>query len=304
MGGLVDFLFGSGSKTVEDQKQSSTSKTKGTQDSKQTQQQQTAQTSKGSQQQEAEKTGTQTATISQYTEQDLGILSQLTKALSSGIGGTGGADLLSAVTKQSAEGTPAVLGALLQKALTSTDRSAEIKKAQQEAAIAGFERTGARDVAQAQQQIGAGSEFNTASRLLDQEARAKLGVDLAGLSANTDIALGEQERIDLLAALQGAGVAGESAAGIGEAAIRPLLETLTLARGAETRSTQSLTEASKAQVVTEEEQKQLVDILSQLLTKSTQETDSSGTGTAVSTGTQKGSIIGGVTSLISALRKK
>lgn len=298
--GFLSGLFSSSSES----KQESTSQQTTTQESQQTQtgKQIGTTTETGKQQVAGTTAGTtiqkQQDIVSQLGSAERDILADLISRLGITQAEGGGADLLAAITQQSAGTDPAVLGALSERALTFGDQRERIQEDLRAAATQRFQDTTERQVSQAQQQIGASGEFNTASRLLDLEAERKLGVDLAGLSAQTDLQLNQQEEAALLAALSGSGIAGATAAAGSSAPLTELLQALQLSRGSQVITERTAEEQQKqttSQVTTTEQQtQQLIETLQELVASGTSSTK--GSGTTTTTGTSQSPILGQILS--------
>lgn len=243
--------------------------------------------------------GQQTGVVSSLGGPEAELLSNLIQRLGLAQEASAGPAGLAAVSAQSAETDPAILGALSERALTFGEQRERIQADLRAAATQRFQETTARSVSGAQQKIGASGEFNTASQLLDLEAERKLGIDLAGLSASTDLQLNQQEEAALLAALSGSGIAGATAGAGSSAQLNELLQALTLSRGSQV-VTKGTTEQQSAQKTTEQSSvEELIETLQTLVSSgsSTQQSSSKGT----QQGTSQAPILGQIISAFSGI---
>lgn len=193
---------------------------------------------------------------------------------------------------------PAVLGALSERALGFNEQRERIQADLRAAATQRFQDTTGRAVKQEQQKIGASGEFNSAARLLDLDADRKLGVDLAGLSAQTDLELNQQEEAALLAALSGSGIAGATAQAASSAPLNELLQALSVSRGSQVISERTGEEQRSELSESEQQTNQLIETLQELISSASSNTKSSGTVTT--TGTSQAPILGQIISAFKA----
>lgn len=295
--GFLSSLFGSSSESS--QESSTQSKSQQEQESKQTGTQATTSSTSSTGTTTGQQTQTGIDVTSTLGVEEQQILSSLIERLGLNQAGGAGADALAAITGVSAEVDPAVLKSLSDRALSFGDQRDRIQADLRAAATQRFQETGARTVAQQQQAIGAGTKFNSASQLIDIEAQRKLGVDLAGLSAATDLQLNQQEESALLAALSGSGIAGATAGASSNAPLQELLQALTISRGTNVVTERSSEQKTAQQTAQESQTQELIETLRELVSKGTASSSSSSKGTKQ--GTAQESIFGQLVSGFAAV---
>lgn len=253
-------------------------------------------------------TGTQTSTTNMFDADTLALLATLTQSMGGKVGADGAGDLLAAVTGQATATDPAIVAALAARGLNFGENREQIKGDMAAAATQSFDRTTGRETSQNIAQIGSGKEFNSAARLMDSESAQQLAVSLAGLSAQTDMALNEQEGKALLDAVAGSGAAIGNAGNAAKIPLEQLLAVLTTSKGGTqstttanaTQTAEQLSQTGKEEKSTEEILKAISEILGETHQTGTVKT----TGNSSQSGSESSSplkTIGGIAGAIGAI---
>ena len=184
-------------------------------------------------QQRAQETGltqNQTQVSTLFSPQDLALLRE---SLSRFAQGTPGADLTGLASGAVFGGSP-VLSALQTRGSTPLDIEAIINKSK-EAATSAFV---ADTLPQLSKMSGSsGSRMNSFTALLENDARARLGGELAGIEANTRLAGDKLNTDTMLAALTGGNTLASGAAGVGSANADAMYRLAAVLRGGEATTT-------------------------------------------------------------------